>query len=260
MRLNKQYIIKKGYIKRGLGGICGNMLGILFPERCAVCGNILKKGEAYICDGCKGRVAYISDPFCRICGRKMKVKTETYCNTCKTSARSFDRGVSVFVYDDLIRGSIHSFKYDNKRTNGIFYSSEVIRIYGGLIKSWNPDVFIPVPIHKSRYIKRGYNQSEIIATHISDYIGVPSRTDILYRIKKTAPQNNLNRVERGRNMQAAFAVNPSKLDKIKTVILIDDIFTTGSTLNGCASILKAAGVEKVYFICIAAGICDYEKI
>lgn len=146
-------------------------------------------------------------------------------------------------------------KYKNKREYLDFYAAAMDRRFRKLVKSWQADVLIPIPVHPSRKRSRGYNQAEELAVRLSKYWDIPVDCDLLVRSKKTAPQRKLNPEERLKNLQEAFALSEtygaSQLPEC--VILIDDIYTTGSTIEACARRLKAAGVKKIHFLSICIG-------
>ena len=120
------------------------------------------------------------------------------------------------------------------------------------MRRWKPDALIPVPIHKARLAFRGFNQAELLARGLSKEFQIPVRNDLVYRVKKTTPQKELNDKERKNNLKSAFHVKPNAIE-CKTVVLVDDIYTTGSTMDALAKALKANGVEQVYFVCLAIG-------
>ncbi len=121
-----------------------------------------------------------------------------------------------------------------------------------MLRSWQAEALIPVPIHKSRMRKRGFNQAALVAERMGERLGIPVEKDILVRVKKTKAQKNLSDAERRENLKNAFQVSGNEL-KLKRVVLVDDIYTTGSTLDAGASVLREAGAEKVYFLSICIG-------
>ena len=124
--------------------------------------------------------------------------------------------------------------------------------YADQLRRWEAEEIIPVPLHRSRRRKRGFNQAEILARELGAAAGIPVRTDVLFRVKKTSPQKSLGKKERQANLKGAFAVsgawNPGK-----NVVLIDDIYTTGATLDRAAKMLRKAGARNVYFLTISIG-------
>ena len=121
-----------------------------------------------------------------------------------------------------------------------------------MLLSWQPDALIPVPLHKSRMRKRGFNQAALVAERMGERLGIPVEEKLLIRVKKTSPQKELNDSARRENLKNAFQLCGNDV-KLKRVVLIDDIYTTGSTLDAAAAALLAAGVEKVYFLSICIG-------
>jgi Predicted amidophosphoribosyltransferases len=156
-----------------------------------------------------------------------------------------------------MRRSIADFKYHNKKEYAKFYMEEMIRLFAAGIIKMNPDVIVPVPIHKSKYQERGYNQADILAKGIAKELGIEVLSQLLIRTKKTLPQKKLSDKERLRNLQEAFLFNKVAADRfkgdIKRVLLIDDIYTTGSTIEACTNVLKSEGISEVYFLVLCIG-------
>jgi ComF family protein len=128
--------------------------------------------------------------------------------------------------------------------------------YGDWIGQLMPDALIPVPVHKERYRKRGFNQAELVAKELGKYCKIPVISDFLIRVKNTLPQKELSDRERSDNLRHAFSVRneSQELSKlIDCVIIIDDIYTTGSTIEACTRTLQEVGVKKVYFLCVCIG-------
>jgi len=189
----------------------------------------------------------------------MELEEKEYCSDCERKQYHFDKGFAVWVYSDDLRHSIAEFKYHNKKEYGRFYFGEMIRIYGHSIQKLSPDVVVPVPLHRSKYLERGYNQADILAKGIGKALGLPVLSQLLVRNKKTLPQKNLSDKERLRNLQEAFVINEKLFcylrGKINSVLLVDDIYTTGSTIETCTNVLKSNGIDQVYFLvsCIGKG-------
>ena len=121
-----------------------------------------------------------------------------------------------------------------------------------IVKEWKIEEIIPVPLHRSRQRKRGYNQAQILAEEIGKKLEIPVKKDVVKRIQKTRPQKELGSRERIQNLKGAFGVSRSWIPK-KCVLVIDDIYTTGNTIHRVAEVLKKAGVQKVYFLTISIG-------
>lgn len=122
----------------------------------------------------------------------------------------------------------------------------------GRIKQWKAEALVPIPIHPSRKRQRGYNQAELLAKVISARTGVPMRCDIVARRKKTTPQKGLDDVERQNNLKRAFKILKNDV-KLSTIVIIDDIYTTGSTVDAMTATLQTAGVKNIYYAALAIG-------
>lgn len=227
-------------------------LDILFPRRCPVCSQIVMPKGDLICPGCMKKLSWVRRPTCKKCGKEVISDTIEYCYDCTKHKRSFDYGLSLINYDDIASRSMAQIKYNNKREYLDFYSEAMFRGLGPRILQMKADAFIPIPVHPSRLKTRGFNQAEELAVRLSDKLGIPVNTMILKRSKKTAPQKSLNPSERLHNLEQAFAVNTLP-PGLRSVILIDDIYTTGSTIEACTRALKKAGIEHVYFVTIFIG-------
>ena len=209
-----------------------------------------KEGEA--CVYCACSLKYITSPFCMVCGRQLDDEMRETCSDCGRRRHSFVRGVAAFAYTKEIKQSMYRFKYDNQREYAVFYADTLFRLRGHIIAGWRPDVIIPVPLHEKRYRKRGYNQAALIAYRLGRRLGIPVDDKVLFRIKNTVPQKELNDKERAKNIKNAFQVGRD-IVKYRKVLLIDDIYTTGATLDCCAEALRAAGAGKIYFAAVCAG-------
>lgn len=234
-------------------GLINNILGIFFTNTCPVCGQSVAFNHEGICKGCKGKIKYVREPRCKKCGRPLGDMYQMVCVACSKRKHDFDMGVCVFEHSGEIKKSIYEFKYKNRREYGEFYAKEAAKIYGRELKEWNVQAIIPVPIHKERELERGYNQALEFGQALARFTGIPVKKRALIRRKKTSPQKELTEIMRYLNLKNAFAVERNSLEGIKRVLIVDDIYTTGSTIDACSSILKKAGVEKVYFLCISAG-------
>lgn len=225
---------------------------VFFPDVCPICGKVLKKGQK-ICKECGEEIVIIEEPKCVKCGKPLTDSGKLYCADCNKKKHFFEKGVSVFEYSGTLRESIHRFKYENTREYADFYGSVAGRKYGKIFRQWGIDIIIPVPMYNKKVRRRGYNQAEVFAKAVSAYTGINMEEKILVRIKDTVPQKELSDEQRKENLSKAFAVDADKLCGVRNVLLVDDIYTTGSTIDACAKLLLAAGVEKVYFLCISAG-------
>lgn len=186
------------------------------------------------------------------CGKPVRRKEQEYCSDCMHTYHYYDRGVGLWLHKEPVSTSIYQFKYHNQRVFGQYYAKEIAEHYGTLIRRWNPNLIIPIPLHPKRRRKRGYNQAMLLAKELEKHLGISADDKIVARVRYTAPQKGLDHKKRKKNLRNAFAVRKC-VDDIKCVLLIDDIYTTGNTVDAVAKVLKDAGVEKVYFLTISIG-------
>lgn len=224
-------------------------LDALFPRRCPVCGMIPEEGWV-ICPSCLSQLSFVSSPVCKKCGKELETETMEYCLDCTRHKRSFAWGVSLLNYNEAAAHSMAAIKYKNKREYLDFYVEETMKRCKKKLLSMEVDVVVPVPVHPARRRKRGFNQAELLADALSAGLELPVRTDALRRTRKTEPQKNLSPAERLKNLEKAFEAESVRGLRI---LLVDDIYTTGSTIEACSHILKENGVSAVYFLCVSIG-------
>ncbi len=225
---------------------------VVFPRRCPFCDGLLAFGRYGPCDECRPRLPYVGKDFCLKCGKPLSDPRLEYCSACAKSDRPFDMGRSLFVYDDLVKHSLSSLKYKNKREYAEFFGEELALCFAKEMRPEDFDAIIPVPVSRERLKKRGYNQAKLIAKSVSDITGIPLRDDILIREKSTVAQKELGRAARQKNLKKAFKITGNVVE-LETIMVIDDIYTTGATICEIARVLKEAGVKKVCFFTIATG-------
>lgn len=228
------------------------VLDALYPRRCPVCDQIVMPKGALICRDCFPKLSYVKDPACKKCGKQVLNDQIEYCYDCTRHKRSFDYGIALLNYEERARHSMAAIKYKNKRQYLDFYGEAICQRFGARIRQMNASALIPVPIHATRKRQRGFNQAGLLAHGIGRRLGIPVYEHALIRSKKTAPQKQLNSQERLHNLEQAFAAGAIP-DGVLDVILVDDIYTTGSTLEACTRVLKAAGIRRVYTITICIG-------
>lgn len=227
------------------------LLELLFPPRCPLCDGLLTPFGEHICASCAAKLQYAGEPYCRKCGKKLADETKEYCFDCMHRNHHYDMGRALYEYP-CIHTSIYRFKYRGRREYAVFYAEETVRILGRHIQEWKADALIPVPLHPSRQRKRGYNQAEVLAEQIGKRMHIPVRTDIVKRVRRTTPQKELDNTERQNNLKKAFKICRNDV-KLEVAVIIDDIYTTGSTIDEIAAELKRAGVRQVFFITLAIG-------
>ena len=235
------------------------LIKLLFPGSCPVCGEVQEQlltddGIARICPDCEKKLKRVSQPFCMRCGKPLeadRVRRE-YCGDCVKGTHAFLQGRAVFVYRGAIIGSMHRLKYGNRRDYAAIFAREAYETYAAWIRRISPDALIPIPLHPKRRRERGYNQAQLIAEALAELTGIPVEKKLLLRTVYTDPQRKLNARERKNNLKNAFQMS-KKIVQLEKVLLIDDIYTTGSTVDAAAETLMSAGVKKVYVLCICIG-------
>lgn len=236
---------------KAAGKIFDNIIYGIFPKRCPLCEEAITP-EELICKLCIPKIKFVQEPKCKKCGKKLVNDRQEYCHNCSKNNHFFETGISTFEYTEEIRKAIYRFKYHNKRDYGKFFANAIYINNGQEIKGWKADVIMPIPIHYKRRVKRGYNQAEILAGRLGEYINIPINSKCLVRQSNTKPQKDLSVSERKQNLENAFKIVDNVV-KYRKVILIDDIYTTGSTIDECAKVLLSAGVDKVYYISLSIG-------
>ncbi|MBQ6856422.1 MAG: ComF family protein [Lachnospiraceae bacterium] len=230
------------------------ILDILFPRRCPVCGEIVKPAGGLICPPCFQKLSFVTGPVCKKCGKEIADGTMEFCEDCMAHRHTFESGVALLNYDEIARKSMVQMKYNNKREYLDFYGEAMAIRYETVIRRMQVDVIVPVPVHRSRRRKRGFNQAELLAEILGKKLNIPVENNCLRRDRRTLPQKELSPTERLKNLTGAFRAET--LPKhMRRILLVDDIYTTGSTLEACARALKRAGAENVYFavICMTGG-------
>lgn len=229
------------------------IMDYLYPRRCPICGKIpAKKGES-ICPTCREQIIVIKEPRCKKCGKQLQGDYIEYCYDCSRKQFAYDQGAAIWEYNQVARQSVSAFKYHNKREYGAVYAAEMARQLSRLIQFWQVEVILPVPLHKKRKAIRGYNQAEILARQLSSLIGIPVDTGLITRVRNTLPQKNIaDKMVRQNNLKNAFKITED-IVKYNAVLLIDDIYTSGSTIHHLAGLLKENGCKRVYYISICIG-------
>lgn len=223
----------------------------MLPARCLSCGDYASNTNQ-LCGGCWKSLEFISTPFCQRCGHPFVVdQSHLICGDCLHQPPSFTMGRAAFRYDSLIRELILKLK-----SGDATYLAKPLGLWlarSGQDLLEKTDVIIPVPLHRWRLFKRRYNQATLLARELANYSGRPLLTNVLIRTKNTTSQHGKSRQLRQKNVKNVFKIAPSHLDfiKKKSFLLVDDVWTTGATLNACIKVLKKAGAKDVYVLTLA---------
>lgn len=211
------------------------ILRLVYPAKCMVCETILKEETpAFLCDPCKN---------------DLKRHGRGFCNAAELP--DIDGLFVAFNYTGGIETAIHAFKFKNQPGLSGTLSRLLYEELDKHGKTPEVDFIVPVPMHSRKKRQRGYNQSELIAKQLGVYLNKEVRTDILIKTRYTRPQSRLKRRDRIYNLEGAFSVTPEAFIEGKRILLVDDVLTTGTTINTCAKILKGKGVFIIYGIVIA---------
>lgn len=237
--------------KQAVETIANEAVSLFFPRRCPVCEDILLPGQL-ICSVCDAKVKRISEPVCKKCGKPLENERSEYCSDCGRKKHFYTQGKAVLVYEGDIRRSMYRFKYANKREYAAFYAKEAEKSYGRWLEKKGVQAIVPIPMYVWKKRQRGYNQAEVFAKTLGKHTGIYVDCRLIKRIRNTVPQKELNDVERRQNLKNAFQLIPDIVE-YKQVVLVDDIYTTGSTMDAVAEVLLAAGVQQIYYICISIG-------
>ena len=226
-------------------------IDLLYPPRCLLCRTFIASGS--LCGTCFSSFRKLVTPVCPICGGPFLngIQEDHVCEECLRKRPYFNSAASPYLYDGRIMDAIHQFKYQGK--------PHMAKALGPLLASFGREwlsglsglLIMPVPLHPKRLRQRGYNQSLLLARHVS--AGMRASLDFmsLRRTKDTKVQTGLKKEERRRNVRRAFEIADRKAVKGKTVLLVDDVATTGSTLNECARALRKAGSGNVHCLVLA---------
>ena len=227
-------------------------LNILLPARCISCGEFVEDVGS-LCSGCWSDINFITKPSCDICSLPFEYDKgeDAICGNCMAERPSYDKAISVFVYNNNSSKLITHFKYGDKIHAARSFAKWMVSSARDLLPE--TDIITPVPLHRVRLFTRRYNQSALLANHMGEMSGVMVITDILSRTKITPPQASLPRRRRLWNVKGVFAVGKKYKEFIKgkNIILVDDVMTTGATVMECANVLKKAGAEKVFVVTLA---------
>lgn len=224
---------------------------LLFPGRCVVCDEIVGRQGESLCSGCRNKIIYIREPCCMKCGKQLKDPDQEYCNDCVRMKHTYTQGTALYDYGSMA-DSIFRFKYGGRMEYASFYGREIYAKRIGWLTARHADALVPVPIHPSRKRTRGYNQAELIAKKVSELSGIPVEASLIRRVKKTRPLKGLSHFERQNNLKRAFKIETNDV-KLNTIVIIDDIYTTGATIDAMAQAFREKGVKQIYFIALAVG-------
>ena len=228
------------------------LVDLILPHRCIKCTQVLH-GTFGICSTCWGKIKFISAPMCITCGMpfEFSFNQETNCGACIKEANFFDKARSLFVYNDESSILIHKLKYMDKTHIAAYFAQWLKNAFQKEIDEC--DIIIPVPLHRKRLNQRFFNQAALIANSLGKKCDKAVTISYLERRKHIPPQTGLSKTARESNVTGAFKIrsNVKPLLKHKKILLIDDVYTTGATVNECSKVLKRNGVAVVTVLTVA---------
>jgi ComF family protein len=251
-----------GRVSQSLNRMGHSLLDLLFPRRCAGCLNIwLSARQGFWCEQCLEQLPWIKSPLCARCGRpflKSSFPFDHWCGECLLKAPPFTSARSAVQHCGPARDRVNQLKFGAK----LYWVPALTEL---LVKTVKADLQLPVdyivsvPLHNRRLRQRGFNQAALIAKALGRSIRSSVRSDILIRGEWTQPQTRLSRQERLHNVKNAFRVTkPADVSGCR-VLLVDDVFTTGSTVSECSKMLKKAGAEEVHVLTITRALPEMNK-
>jgi len=227
------------------------VLDYALPPRCPGCGDIVSDPMAF-CASCWQSIEFIGEPQCGICGVELPAQlpgAEIRCGACLAEPPPFERARAVMRYGEVGRTIAHRLKYSRRVSLARVMAAQMQRLLE--IAPDKPAVLVPVPLHRWRIWSRGFNQAALIGRELSRRTGIPLETGLLRRTVNTPPLHSLSPRARRQTVRSAFALATNAKDRLagRMVILIDDIWTTGSTASACTRVLKAGGAARVEILC-----------
>ena len=228
---------------------------LLFPRRCPVCDRIVRPFGEKICLECLPKLKVVTPPWCLKCGKKLSgdnAEETELCADCRREKHRYRRARTLYEYTGAAP-SIYRLKYGERREYADFFGEEMARYLGDFIRSVSPDVLVPVPMYPGKERRRGYNQATLLARALGEALQLPVDETLVRRVRNTAPMKRLNPRERQNNLKKAFNICGNDVKLYDRIILVDDIYTTGSTLDEIAGVLRDCGVSEVYCVTLACG-------
>ncbi len=228
------------------------LLDALYPRRCPLCEQILTDRAALACPACAGKLPFLREPLCKCCGRPLAAPEEEYCAECRQVKHAYREGRAVFLYEKRVRVALMRMKFQNRREYADFFAWAMASGARAYLQRIHPDEIVPVPMHRRKIRERGFDQCALLARRLSGRTGIPVREDLLVRSRYTKPQKGLDRTERRSNLSGAFALREGTKPG-ERILILDDIYTTGSTIDEVSRVLLAGGAKEVYFLTLCIG-------
>jgi ComF family protein len=247
---------------RRLGGLLAEVsdavVSVFFPAGCRICEQLLTRASRVpICDECLASFRPVSGNLCGVCGQKLleesgpEAGTASICRLCREQTYAFERARSYAFYDGALVRTIVLLKFERIEPLGAWFAERLADLVRQNGEALAADMVVPVPLHRDRERERGYNQADLVAKPLARKLGLPHKAVLLVRTRPRPDKQVLSLEERWESVRGAFATRPdSQVDKAR-VLLVDDVMTTGATLDACARALLEAGAKSVIGLTVA---------
>ena len=230
------------------------LLSLLYPKRCIGCDKVLLKIEKELgfCQSCSKKVKLVGPDSCMKCGSPVEKPEAVFCKRCTDRNHIFTQNKAIYRYTGLMKPAMYRFKYGNRRCYGKIFAEHAVHYYGSWIKQNGMEAIVPVPMYRPKEKRRGYNQAEVFARDLSHITGIPVAKGIIRREKDTVAMKQLNASKRTKNLLNAFSLGKN-IVQYRKVLIVDDIYTTGATMDEVSRVLKSGGVEEIFGMSVCIG-------
>lgn len=238
-------------------GFVRGLVDLVFPPTCPTCGKVMgRDGPSPFCPACKAEISLIRTPLCPSCGVPFfaDASGDHLCGECLTNKRPFSLARAVGLYQGTLLKALILFKYSGRTGLGRPLGEMMADLADSLWGKGSFDLVVPVPLHVRKLRQRGFNQAVILGRSVARRLAVPLDFTVLKRDLETPPQVGLGKKERLRNIKGAFTVAEPHRVKAKRILLVDDVYTTGSTIGECAAVLAAGGAKEISVLTLARAV------
>src|SRR5438094_1166129 len=233
------------------------LVSVFFPSGCRICDNLLTSASRIpLCEECLSSFGPVAGTLCEICGRplpgwKQEPAQPLFCPACQDRTYAFDRARSFALYENAIVRAILLLKFEQIEPLGTWFADRLAEVVNSEANRLAADVVVPVPLHRERERERGYNQAALLSKPLAKRLRLPHKAVLLVRTRARPDKQVLSLEERWESVRGAFATRPgSQVDNLR-VLLVDDVLTTGATLDACARALREAGAKSVIGLTVA---------